>query len=356
MKRLIFLNVIFTLFFSVYAEKIVNVGGKNIKTQMVDSARFDIRGTWKIIDQKWFYDDGAINRNKKWNELDKGNAVIISDSLFYACTNSLFCNLIINPIFEKSIDTKFSEEGQFFEQYNDTLLHIGVWSKGDIEQSKKIKEPTSTYDIIVLNNDYVVIAESNSFRYLERVKNSIEGEGWRMEQGYNSVETTDDIRIRISPNQLKNPNGFIKFIFPFKQGIEAGILQLYGLTKKELENEKTSTVLIQKYDNLQRKTIKGYIPLKNLKTNVFSIRYLGDKYFDTNPGKFLWKIVDDTTTVTKKIIVSKATIYITPNTSSKMYLLKGDVVEILQEKDDWLQIRYYGKKTIEGWIKKSDVE
>ena len=52
MKRLIFLNVIFTLFFSVYAEKIVNVGGKNIKTQMVDSARFDIRGTWKIIDQK----------------------------------------------------------------------------------------------------------------------------------------------------------------------------------------------------------------------------------------------------------------------------------------------------------------
>ena len=39
-----------------------------------------------------------------------------------------------------------------------------------------------------------------------------------------------------------------------------------------------------------------------------------------------------------------------------MYLLKGDVVEILQEKDDWLQIRYYGKKTIEGWIKKGDVE
>jgi len=39
-----------------------------------------------------------------------------------------------------------------------------------------------------------------------------------------------------------------------------------------------------------------------------------------------------------------------------MYLLKGDVVEILQEKDDWLQIRYYGNKTIEDWIKKSDVE
>ena len=54
--------------------------------------------------------------------------------------------------------------------------------------------------------------------------------------------------------------------------------------------------------------------------------------------------------------LTKSIIYSTPNKPTKMYLLKGDVVEILQEKDDWLQIRYYGKKTIEGWIKKSDVE
>ena len=293
MKRLIFLNVIFTLFFSVYAEKIVNVGGKNIKTQMVDSARFDIRGTWKIIDQKWFYDDGAINRNKKWDELDKGNAVIISDSLFYACTNSLFCNLIINPIFEKSIDTKFSEEGQFFEQYNDTLLHIGVWSKGDIEQSKKIKEPTSTYDIIVLNNDYVVIAESNSFRYLERVKNSIEGEGWRMERDLNVVEyskAANDIRIRISPKQLKNPDGFIKFIFIPKKNTQDGAIKIFALTKKELDDSKHSTVLIQQYDNPLIETIMGYIPLKSLKANVFSMCQ-GDEYFNGSAGKFLWKII-----------------------------------------------------------------
>ena len=58
----------------------------------------------------------------------------------------------------------------------------------------------------------------------------------------------------------------------------------------------------------------------------------------------------------RKIGLLKSRISSAPNTSSKMYLLKGDEVEILQEKDDWLQIRYYGKKTIEGWIKKSDVE
>ena len=58
----------------------------------------------------------------------------------------------------------------------------------------------------------------------------------------------------------------------------------------------------------------------------------------------------------KKISFEKIKIFLTPDFDSKMYLLKGDEVEILQEKDDWLQIRYYGKKTIEGWIKKSDVE
>jgi SH3-like domain-containing protein len=46
-----------------------------------------------------------------------------------------------------------------------------------------------------------------------------------------------------------------------------------------------------------------------------------------------------------------------------MYLLKNDPVEIIEEKDNWLKIKYYPEKngewtgkTIEGWIKKSDVE
>jgi len=32
------------------------------------------------------------------------------------------------------------------------------------------------------------------------------------------------------------------------------------------------------------------------------------------------------------------------------------MVEVLETKDIWIKIRYYGNKTIEGWIKKSDVE
>ncbi|WP_177219435.1 SH3 domain-containing protein [Pseudarcicella hirudinis] len=57
----------------------------------------------------------------------------------------------------------------------------------------------------------------------------------------------------------------------------------------------------------------------------------------------------------------KSIIHFTPNNKqSQQYLLKGDEVEILEEKlvkgTSWLKIRYYGGKTIEGWIKKTDVE
>lgn len=57
----------------------------------------------------------------------------------------------------------------------------------------------------------------------------------------------------------------------------------------------------------------------------------------------------------KEIKIAKSIIYKTPNNPTKMYLLKGNEVEVLEQKDNWLRIRYYGNKTIEGWIKKEDV-
>lgn len=57
-----------------------------------------------------------------------------------------------------------------------------------------------------------------------------------------------------------------------------------------------------------------------------------------------------------KIGALKSTIYNLPNKPTKMYLIKNDEVEIVEEKGDWIKIRYYGKKVVEGWIKKSDVE
>jgi hypothetical protein len=67
--------------------------------------------------------------------------------------------------------------------------------------------------------------------------------------------------------------------------------------------------------------------------------------------------------IRKHIKSNKAMIYSQPDIPTQMYLIKGDVVEILEEKGDWLRINYYPEKdgketerTIEGWIKKTDME
>jgi hypothetical protein len=78
------------------------------------------------------------------------------------------------------------------------------------------------------------------------------------------------------------------------------------------------------------------------------------------PLSMLEKVLDKTF---MKIMNTKATIYSSPDRATKMYLLKNDPVELIEKKDNWLKIKYYPEKngertgkTIEGWIKKSDVE
>lgn len=58
----------------------------------------------------------------------------------------------------------------------------------------------------------------------------------------------------------------------------------------------------------------------------------------------------------KTITVQKSIIHSAPNQPTKMYLIKGDEVEFLEENSEWYKMRFYGKKTIEGWIRKSDVK
>ncbi len=57
--------------------------------------------------------------------------------------------------------------------------------------------------------------------------------------------------------------------------------------------------------------------------------------------------------------VLKAIIYSSPNKPTKMYLVEGDNLEVLEERINWIKFSFYNeksKKTIEGWIKRSDIE
>ncbi|MNR23871.1 hypothetical protein D3C85_1409210 [compost metagenome] len=71
-----------------------------------------------------------------------------------------------------------------------------------------------------------------------------------------------------------------------------------------------------------------------------------------------WKTyLDFMGTVEKTIAVPKASIFKNPAVTqpTKMYLIKGDKVEILSQDGQWVKIRYYGKATIEGWLRIDDI-
>ena len=56
-----------------------------------------------------------------------------------------------------------------------------------------------------------------------------------------------------------------------------------------------------------------------------------------------------------EITSEKCVIYSEPGIPTKMYQIRGDIVTIIREKEDWLNIEYLGTKLVKGWIKKSDV-
>ena len=85
--------------------------------------------------------------------------------------------------------------------------------------------------------------------------------------------------------------------------------------------------------------------------NDFTNKDFSDNYVLKNSKNFV-KI----DTIKKNILSERQPLYKTPPTKTKMYLIKGDKVEILEEKDDWLYILYKGKKEIKAWIPKSAVE
>jgi hypothetical protein len=58
----------------------------------------------------------------------------------------------------------------------------------------------------------------------------------------------------------------------------------------------------------------------------------------------------------KKIKEPKVMIYSSINQISKAYLLQNDEVEVLETKDSWIRIRYYGTKVTEGWIKANQIQ
>jgi len=297
MKRLFFINVVLFVTLLSFAEKVITVNKEKIKISKVDSIKFNLKGIWIIVDRQYFLDDGNYSP-VKWDKLDYENTVSISDNIFNACTYNLTPNLIVNPIFINNYEYNFSDGGDFFKQFNDTVLHISVWGKDDLKRAtnRHITNPVATFEIYVLNNDYVVIAQSNSFTYLKRTNEIIEYNRWKKEGLYEKVNFVDNgvIRLNIKNDENMEQNKFIEFIFRTNAPeCENGTLEILSPTLNELESSRKLGLEIFKKIKNRDQDLKDKISLKKLQSNIIRVGYLVNNINCKNRGVFLWRIVDE---------------------------------------------------------------
>ncbi|MCB9018251.1 MAG: hypothetical protein WCU80_12280 [Paludibacteraceae bacterium] len=58
----------------------------------------------------------------------------------------------------------------------------------------------------------------------------------------------------------------------------------------------------------------------------------------------------------REITAPESIIYSEPDKSTKMHLTKGDMIFVVEEKNDWIKIEHSGENLMIGWIKKEDVK
>jgi hypothetical protein len=58
----------------------------------------------------------------------------------------------------------------------------------------------------------------------------------------------------------------------------------------------------------------------------------------------------------REIKVAKSVIYSEPDNSTKMFFIKGDVVTVIDKKENWLKIEFLGTRLVRGWIKDDDIK
>jgi hypothetical protein len=204
---------------------------------------------------------------------------------------------------------------------------------------------------------------------------------WKIEESdINSYEIFINNKLfYLEEPKQKNITVTFYYCFPkvssYTENAKTGKKQFKVLSKESIDKDRFFQVI----DDSEIIEIIYYSKNDTLQNG--SINHSGPDFFQINPtnhNSFIaWNYTNSQNIITYKRVISppkfvvdflkkitlfrivkspKSIVYSLSETPTRMYLIKGDEVEILEEKDEWLRVRFYGKKIIEGWIKKSDVE
>jgi hypothetical protein len=356
--------VIFLLLQVVFcnAQEKVTIANKSCTVNTVNASDFNIYDTWRIINHEFFIEmehtyqvvllndsmeDDVLKmykERKKHSEVSIGKYVRISKQAFEPFCANMHA-IVLNPDINKSIRKFETSEYDIFPHLNGKkLLTVELLCPKDTS--------TRVY-ITVLNMNLIMIGHNSMYTFLERVPKPISKNLWATDEyGFNFVKVrgNGDFDFLLDTTQASNSKRLCFLIEKKKRGEDN-----FLFIKNFIKNNSICTFKWRtNYVVASKDSLKNFIsfPLSLFKnsSNLFWVSGTTE-----NPNEewiVRWKVTEKI----KKVVSPKVLLHSQIDQPTKMYLLKGDEVEIIEEKDEWLKIRYYGKKTIEGWIRRSDVE
>jgi hypothetical protein len=353
MKKITQLLILLISFHNCIGQNSIKINGKVYPFKNIDSTKHRINGWWKVVGGEYYYDDDGTQSKEKWNGRDMGKRMFISDTLMqlYSPSASLFYE---KPRFKYlEFDLRTSEAGPFFKKFPPKVTGVNIYEFQDAKLWRGKDYAFGYQWFYILNSDFLAYFGGGSqVLYLERINNNDEKYGWDQESGFYIIKYngfTGYIKLDIKKEKYSK-DSFLEVQFKPQNNCTDTWFRLatypnYFAVGNEKENlidqEKAS-----KKNNIYK------VQLSKLKSNYIKI---SSGNCSSNEEWILkWRIINKN--LLKSIKSTKAVIYNEKLIATKMYLIKGNDVDIIEQNDDWLHIRYYGKKTIEGWIKKSDVE
>ncbi|MFC0186142.1 hypothetical protein SAMN04515674_12370 [Pseudarcicella hirudinis] len=221
----------------------------------------------------------------------------------------------------------------------------GVWRSGKYEDNFRIFYGDSVVSVGLRNNKGInlnfskigFLANNDPYLlHLDSIQNkNVEDSVFR----YLRINVEDEDIKHLKIKNEESENGIFYF---------GGILSKLGIDE----------VPVQVGTRMEIINVNVHIYIKEKDLPPLFIHRLSLKYSEQVLKRILGKSF-------LKIKIPNAFIYTQPTIVGKTYLLKNDMIEVVKEKEikgiKWINFRYYGNseengKTIEGWIRKTDVE
>ncbi len=305
-----------------------------------------LTGTWEESQRDYVYFKNSMisDFSEKEKKLYSGSKIVFTKDTIFAFVTYLTENTLspVNYEFHQLKTDTLDLDGNL----DDLLRRKGqncLEIKIKVAKNNGYKQYFDNYDLYLFEDSSIALVEDFSLHYFKKISDD-KATGWpKSEFGQTIIKGKSYGEVSID-NLLKNKSIIITqipvisgndYITIYKKNIQTNRFEpLFEVDSKSIITHRIFTFFIDSSWDKIAISIGSY---ENSLNEFWEVRY---------------KFVDEV----RKIKSIKSVIYLIPNNPLKMYLIKDDIVEIIEEKENWQHIRYYGKKVVEGWIKKSDVE